>query len=295
MTTRPYKENRLQQAIKYDKVAKKYRVVDTNTLFEKSMGTRQEVWSGIAYWTTGKKTKEDFLLDKNGKIISKIKHEQNKIMKEFILSYKEKEVYRCALEYRTCMKRHCMEKNNYPFEYCKEHLKSEMNLTIKPTTISKSGKRYLMNGLFAWISNIVVSKNKIDNCIVFHPKGNKHICDYNGKLLTKTEQAHHHFDEHEKSKDVNHTDKYPYINRPYILKERDNLIDSSCLRGVGSFVNHGSDTNSNAKFTVCNGKACIVATKIIRNGDEIIVNYGYDPLKEFDDYTHETTNIDDDI
>ena len=57
----------------------------------------------------------------------------------------------------------------------------------------------------------------------------------------------------------------------------------------------GSDTNSNAKFTINNGKACIVATKIIRNGDEIIVNYGYDPLKEFHDYTHETTNIDDDI
>ena len=41
------------------------------------MGTREEVWKGIAYWTTGKIKKDGFLLDSRGKIISRVKHEQN--------------------------------------------------------------------------------------------------------------------------------------------------------------------------------------------------------------------------
>ena len=77
MGTRKYKKNRLPQTIRFDSSVNKYRVIKTNELFGKNMGTREEVWKGIAYWTTGKIKKEGFLLDSRGKIISRVKHEQN--------------------------------------------------------------------------------------------------------------------------------------------------------------------------------------------------------------------------
>lgn len=47
--------------------------------YEKLFGTRQEVWDSIAYMTTGQLIKENFIINKDGKIVSKNKSEENRI------------------------------------------------------------------------------------------------------------------------------------------------------------------------------------------------------------------------
>jgi prophage antirepressor-like protein len=54
-----------------DNIDGKYHVEGNN--FEKIRGTREEVWSGTAYQTTGELKKIDLELNKHGKIVSKIK------------------------------------------------------------------------------------------------------------------------------------------------------------------------------------------------------------------------------
>ena len=54
-----------------DNIDGKYHVEGNN--FEKIRGTREEVWCGTAYQTTGELKKIDFELNKHGKIVSKIK------------------------------------------------------------------------------------------------------------------------------------------------------------------------------------------------------------------------------
>lgn len=45
--------------------------------YEKLFGTRQEVWDSTAYMTSGKLIKENFIINHFGKIVSKIKSEEN--------------------------------------------------------------------------------------------------------------------------------------------------------------------------------------------------------------------------
>jgi cell division septum initiation protein DivIVA len=45
--------------------------------YEKLFGTRQEVWDSIAYMTSGQLIKEDLVINHSGKIVSKIKSEEN--------------------------------------------------------------------------------------------------------------------------------------------------------------------------------------------------------------------------
>jgi len=47
------------------------------TKYEKLFGTRQEVWDSIAYMTSGKLMKENLVINHFGKIVSKIKSEEN--------------------------------------------------------------------------------------------------------------------------------------------------------------------------------------------------------------------------
>jgi hypothetical protein len=47
------------------------------TKYEKLFGTRQEVWDSIAYMTSGKLMKENLIINHFGKIVSKIKSEEN--------------------------------------------------------------------------------------------------------------------------------------------------------------------------------------------------------------------------
>jgi hypothetical protein len=45
--------------------------------YEKLFGTRQEVWDSIAYMTSGQLIKEDLVINHSGKVVSKIKSEEN--------------------------------------------------------------------------------------------------------------------------------------------------------------------------------------------------------------------------
>ena len=59
----------------------KYHIQDK--LFDKLTGTREEVYNGIAFKTTGELTKDDLILNKNGKIVSKKKCIQETLANRF--------------------------------------------------------------------------------------------------------------------------------------------------------------------------------------------------------------------
>ena len=78
--------------------------------------------------------------------------------------------------------------------------------------------------------------------------------------------------------------RYDVHTAPYgIQYDRDTYIDSALLRGIGSLINHTQMKNTNVRFSVDRRNRAInlVATRNIRNGDELLVNYG--PQYEFDD------------
>ena len=51
--------------------------------YDKLFGSRQEVWDGISYKTTGELIKDDFIINRLGKIVSKRKHTQETIADRF--------------------------------------------------------------------------------------------------------------------------------------------------------------------------------------------------------------------
>ncbi len=51
--------------------------------YDKLFGSRQEVWDGISYKTTGELIKDDFMINRLGKIVSKKKHAQETIADRF--------------------------------------------------------------------------------------------------------------------------------------------------------------------------------------------------------------------
>lgn len=303
---RKYKKSRNSPSVMWSKQDKKYyEILDdeviTDVPYEKDKGTREEVLQGIAFRTKGLLRKKDFMVTDKGSIKSLKKHKQGKISsnvhtineqrknKKFEFYYKNSLIFDCVLEKRTCSKEGCQMENDYPIEFCMNHLKTEMNLTIKPTTLERNVngtiERILGHGLFAW-SQEILYKNRRDNKIIF--KEGDIICFYNGKKLNKKE-AYEHNDE----------TNYPHAQRPYSLfqNNKNDIVDASCLRGVGAFANHKCPSQANAKLGLRlhpqkkKTMSCLIAQKIIRNGDEIFVYYGYDPIKWFKDYQYTTTNV----
>jgi hypothetical protein len=57
-----------------------------NIIYETLVGSRQDVWNGVSYKTTGGLTKNDLLINKNNKIISKKKYIQEKTSNRFKIS-----------------------------------------------------------------------------------------------------------------------------------------------------------------------------------------------------------------
>jgi hypothetical protein len=55
-------------------------------------GSRKDVWEGNAYQTTGKLIKQDFILGKNGKIISKTKSIQGFMVNNLLKDPKAKDI-----------------------------------------------------------------------------------------------------------------------------------------------------------------------------------------------------------
>ena len=303
---RKYKESRDPPVIMRDLIDNKYYEIvnnkpNTDVSYEKDKGTRSEVLQGIAYRTKGLKKKSDFIVTDKGIIKSLKKHTQGKIQsnldpvnlqrknKKFEFYYQNNLVFECTLEKKICSKKGCNKQNDYPIEYCATHLKTEMHLTIKPTTLEKyfegGVQKIRGHGLFAWSQEVVYDKRR-ENTILF--SAGDIICFYYGKKLTKEEVERH-----------NDVKNYPHVQRPYSLFQTSKLdiVDASCMRGVGSFANHKSQSYANAVLSlrkhpqIGHMMSCLVAKKVIRNGDEIFVDYGYDPIKHFQNYHFQTTNV----
>lgn len=308
-TKRKYKTSRDAPVIMFDPINNRYHeMVDgeikTDVSYEKDKGSRVEVMQGIAFRTKGLKRKSEFIVSDDGRIKSLTKHNQGKIHsnltdinkqrsnKTFEFYFKNNLKFECILEKKTCSKEGCNKKNDYPIEFCIPHLKSEMNLSIKPTTLERNidggTQKIRGHGLFAWNQDIIYDTRR-ENKIIF--REDDLICFYYGKTLSPIEVEKH-----------NDEKNHPHAQRPYSLQQGsvNEIIDSSCLRGIGSFANHKSNSNANAIIVLRKhpqtGKmmSCLVTNdkKIIRNGDEIFVDYGYQPHIRFQDYQYETTNVD---
>ena len=139
---------------------------------------------------------------------------------------------------------------------CASHLPVKFHVKVKDSLLKGAGK-----GLFAYDSK------KDPNAVIFTGeqhrrraiiKGDK-IVPYHGEILSKAQlDARYH----------NETAPYGI----YISKNR--FEDGALERGVGTLVNHKPKAQSNAEFIVSNNRVWLRATKTIRNGEELYVNYG---------------------
>jgi SET domain-containing protein len=133
-----------------------------------------------------------------------------------------------------------------------------MNLKVLPSTIPDAGK-----GLFAF------NRKENENEILIH-KGDK-ITSYNGEFIDRDVLLQ----------------RYDVHTAPYGIQYSQNeYIDSALLRGIGSLINHTRVKDTNVKFSVDrrNHEINLVATKNIKNGQELLVNYGRN--YHFDDGTY---------
>jgi len=295
--------------VKYDKTTKLYySIANPRKTFKKKYGNKREVWKGDAYRTKHGLMKDDLKLNRSRSIVSKalsnvIKERSNvnanrsvanneehneeiastvgqdtenssissvnqPTRKRFIFKLNGEVLKECLLEEHVCRKDGCHGKTNYPIEYCKRHLMTEMGLCVKPSTL----KGDIGNGLFACNGKEVKDHWKL-NEVVF--RKNQMICEYNGKLIDKNEM------------DDIHKDYGPYV----LELNNGTNIDTACMRGVGSFINHKSRSAANARFT----ENKIYAEKDIRNGSELFVSYGYGPMQAYrkKGFTIETVDVDD--
>ena len=156
--------------------------------------------------------------------------------------------YRCShINAKTGIQ--CGRKQYIGFDLCFQHLVTDCNLKIKKSNMEGAGK-----GLFAYNG----TKN---NDIIF--KGNQskgdRIIAYNADVITHLEANRRY---------GNHTAPYGvYVNKDYIE-------DAACMRSAGSLANHISHSKANAKLYSHQGRVYLRAIKNIRNGDEILTDYG---------------------
>jgi SET domain-containing protein len=141
------------------------------------------------------------------------------------------------------------------------HLLRERKLRIKESTIPGVGK-----GLFA------LDKRAAGNAILFR-RGDK-IIMYDGEVVTQAQLQR----------------RYGDFTAPYGISQGKFVEDSACRRGAGSLVNHAAARNTNARlaFSTRTKKFMLIATKNIRNGDEIFCSYGK-AYQHNDGLTHKTS------
>jgi hypothetical protein len=154
-------------------------------------------------------------------------------------------------------------------DLCTHHLTTDKRLEIKTSTLPHGGL-----GLFAH------DNHQQEGDIVFTYSRTRRrgdfITDYVGETLSLEET----------------TDRYGQNNTvPYgvRLNSKSN-IDAACLRGVGAHANHQARRHTNARFILDGKRVYIEATRNIRNGEEIFINYGreYNIRQEGISYSHDT-------
>lgn len=140
-------------------------------------------------------------------------------------------------------------------QICWVHLLYQFNLRVKSTN---SVPQQNAKGLFA------LNPKKDKNAILFNRGDN--IIQYTGEYINKNELYR----------------RYGKYTAPYTIEyKKDHFIDGACKRGIGTLVNHKAKTYANAEFLFTKNAETkkidgvkLVATKIIRNSEEIFVNYG---------------------
>jgi len=156
-----------------------------------------------------------------------------------------------------CKNKVCIGLDNPPF--CHAHMKSELHLQVK--NVQGMGK-----GLFAY------DKSKMDGVLpVF--KRNDHICFYNGIQISRKEE-------------IQRYGATAQFAGPYTAGDI-KTEDAACKRGLGAMINHSSDAFNAAivyeqikrKRKIIKRIYSIQAIDDIRHGEQILVNYGYDPLE----------------
>ena len=142
----------------------------------------------------------------------------------------------------------CKNKITIGQKLCHIHRLIELHLKVKKSNIPNAGK-----GLFC------KDPTKGANDIIFR-KGDK-ICNYNGELITEVELNNRYGD-----------DTAPYA----IELHRKRYSDGAIVRGVGTLLNHSTKAKSNVRFSIKqdNSDITIVAIKNIKNGAELLINYG---------------------
>ena len=128
-------------------------------------------------------------------------------------------------------------------------MKKQGDRFFSADTVHKAGV-----GLFAFDSK------QDDNAIIF--KSGDKICDYNGEII----------DDDELQK------RYGDKTAPYTVQIKNDVYeDAATHRGIGSLINSSSGTQHKVSCRFSAGKdkkAHIIATKNIRNNEELFISYG---------------------
>lgn len=163
-----------------------------------------------------------------------------------------------AKNQQRCRKRTCI---GVPF--CWVHLLGESHLRIQASTIEGAGK-----GLFA------MKRRAEENEIIFKPR--ETIIPYVGELISKDDS----------------TERYGDRTAAYGVERNQNQdIDAACKRGVGALANHRPTRYTNARLASSPVHGIIVvATKRIRNNQEIFINYGRHYIFNEQGVTNRTVN-----
>ena len=132
--------------------------------------------------------------------------------------------------------------------YCWTHLLYAKHIRIKDSILIRAGK-----GLFA------IDPSTREPVRVFE-KGDK-IIEYDGELIPHAELER----------------RYGGYTAPYgveVNKTRDLYEDGAIHRGAGTLANHATGARVNARLSVSRNHVVLIATKTIKNGSEIYLNYG---------------------
>jgi hypothetical protein len=184
-------------------------------------------------------------------------------------------------------KQRCRRNTVRALPYCWQHYQKVDKVIIKTSKALPDGNAGF--GLFA------CDRDEPNNAVIF--KKNDMICEYKGEVLTEKQLS-------ERYGSGGQTATYTWQNKSNMRgnKDKDKYYDSACLRYIGAFANDARGYKANAKkenkklnaviqykkpkietririnanrFTnLPEHLACLVATKDIKNGDEIFVHYG---------------------
>lgn len=165
--------------------------------------------------------------------------------------------FRCELQCGRCTATtttggQCSKRTCVGVPLCWMHLLRDGHLRIKTSTVPGANK-----GLFA------VKRGAGRDGVVFR-RGDL-ITRYHGERLSEAQV------------DARYGESNAYT-APYAVHVVDDLFENgACVRGVGSMVNHARGARANAKLDVGRGRESVLrATKVIRNGQEIFIDYGSD-------------------